>query len=66
MSQAPVAHPCNPSYSGGRDQEDSGSKPTWANSEILSREYPTQIRVAYVEEYLPSKCEAQYYQEKKK
>jgi hypothetical protein len=29
----PVAHTCNPSYSGGRDQEeDRGSKPTQANS----------------------------------
>jgi hypothetical protein len=28
----PVAHVCNPSYSGGRDQEDQGSKPAWANS----------------------------------
>jgi hypothetical protein len=26
-SLAPVAHACNPSYSGGRDQEDHGSKP---------------------------------------
>jgi hypothetical protein len=26
-----VAHAYNPSYSGGRDQEDRGSKPTWAN-----------------------------------
>jgi hypothetical protein len=25
--QAPVAHACNPSYSGGRDQEDRGSRP---------------------------------------
>jgi hypothetical protein len=31
-SQAPVAHACNPSYSGGRDQEDCGLKPAWANS----------------------------------
>jgi hypothetical protein len=23
---------CNPSYAGGRDQEDHGSKPAWANS----------------------------------
>jgi hypothetical protein len=23
---------CNPSYSGGRDQEDYGSKPAWGNS----------------------------------
>jgi hypothetical protein len=28
----PVAHACNPSYSGGRDQEDHGWKPTQANS----------------------------------
>jgi hypothetical protein len=27
-----VAHTCNPSYSGGRDQEDHGSKPALANS----------------------------------
>jgi hypothetical protein len=30
--QAPVAHAYNPSYLGGRDQEDPGSKPGWANS----------------------------------
>jgi hypothetical protein len=27
-----VAHTCNPSYSGGRDQEDQGLKPAWANN----------------------------------
>jgi hypothetical protein len=27
-----VAHTCNPSYSGGRDQEDCALKPVWANS----------------------------------
>jgi hypothetical protein len=32
MSQVPVAHTCNPSYSGGRDQEDSSSKPAQTNS----------------------------------
>jgi hypothetical protein len=26
-SWVPVAHACNPRYSGGRDQEDSSSKP---------------------------------------
>jgi hypothetical protein len=31
-SQAPVAHACNPSYSGDRDQEDLSSKPARANS----------------------------------
>jgi hypothetical protein len=30
--QGPVAHACNPSYSGGRDQEDRGSKPAGTNS----------------------------------
>jgi hypothetical protein len=32
LCQAPVAHACNPSYSGGRDQEHLGLKPGWANS----------------------------------
>jgi hypothetical protein len=32
LSQAQVAHTCNPSYSGGRDQEDHSSKPVQANS----------------------------------
>jgi hypothetical protein len=27
-----VAHVCNPSYSGGRDQEVGGLRPAWANS----------------------------------
>jgi hypothetical protein len=29
---APVAHACNPSYSGARDLEDHSLKPVWANS----------------------------------
>jgi hypothetical protein len=32
FSWAPVAHTHNPSYSGGRDQEDCNSKTAWANS----------------------------------
>jgi hypothetical protein len=31
-SQLPVAHACNPSDSGGRDQEDRSWKPALANS----------------------------------
>jgi hypothetical protein len=27
-----VAHACNPSYLGGRDQEDGGLRPAWSNS----------------------------------
>jgi hypothetical protein len=29
---APVAHACNPSYSGGRDQKNRSLKPAWVNS----------------------------------
>jgi hypothetical protein len=29
-----MAHACNPSYSGGRDQEDRGSKPAWVSSSL--------------------------------
>jgi hypothetical protein len=32
LSQVPVAHGNYPSYSGGRDQEDQGSKPARVNS----------------------------------
>jgi hypothetical protein len=32
ISWALVAHSCNPSYSGGRDQEDHSSKPSQANN----------------------------------
>jgi hypothetical protein len=31
-SVQPVVHTCNPIYSGGRDQEDCSSKPSWVNS----------------------------------
>jgi hypothetical protein len=31
-SRVLVAHTCNPSHSGGRDQEDHSLKPTWAIS----------------------------------
>jgi hypothetical protein len=30
--QVPVAHLCNPGYSGDRDQKGLSSKPAWANS----------------------------------
>jgi hypothetical protein len=33
-SWALVPHTCNPSYSGGRDQEDRGLKPAQANSSV--------------------------------
>jgi hypothetical protein len=38
-----VAHAYNPSYSGGRDQEDRNSKPVWANSsQTLTQKNPSQ------------------------
>jgi hypothetical protein len=41
----PVVHTCNPSYLGGRDQEDHISKPIQANScETLSGTKPTLTR----------------------
>jgi hypothetical protein len=39
LSQALVAHTCNPRYSGGRDQEDHSSKPV---HKILSWKKPSQ------------------------
>jgi hypothetical protein len=36
-----VAHACNPSYSGGRNQEAHGSKPAW---EMIKREEKKQKR----------------------
>jgi hypothetical protein len=36
VSWAPVDHACNPSNSGGRDQEDHSSKPAQANSSTRS------------------------------
>jgi hypothetical protein len=31
LGRAPLAHICHPIYSRGRNQEDYGSKPAWAN-----------------------------------
>jgi hypothetical protein len=56
-----MAHVCNPIYSGGRDQEDLGLKPAWANT---SRPYLKKTHykkradgVAQEVECLPSKRE---------
>jgi hypothetical protein len=42
VNRAPVAHTCDPSYSGGRDWEDGGSKPAQIVCETLSQKYLTQ------------------------
>jgi hypothetical protein len=42
-----VAHTCNPRYSGGRDQDDRGSKPAQANSSRDSISKKTLTKRAY-------------------
>jgi hypothetical protein len=45
----PVAHACNPSYSGGRDQKDLSLKPVWQIvCETLSQKYSSQKRAVGV------------------
>jgi hypothetical protein len=66
-SQAPMAHACNPSYSGGRDQEDGGSKPAQANSSpdpILKR--PSQKRTSGMAQDVDPEFKSQYCKKKKK
>jgi hypothetical protein len=42
------AYICNPSYSGGRDQEDHGLRPAQIKSKTLSQKYPMQKRAGRV------------------
>jgi hypothetical protein len=55
--QVPVAHACNPRYSGGRDQEDWGVRPGWGNSlqDPILKIPNTKNGLV---ECLPSKCKA--------
>jgi hypothetical protein len=48
-SQLVVARTCNPRYSGGRDQEDCGLKPAWANSSSRSYLEKTHQKKGLVE-----------------
>jgi hypothetical protein len=65
-SQALVAHTCNASYSGGRDQEDHGLKPTWANScvRLLSPKNPSQKRAGRVVQGIGPEFKHQYLKKK--
>jgi hypothetical protein len=67
-SQALVAHSCNPSYSGGRDQEDHSSKPAWANSLRSYREntHHPKKRAGGVAQGIGLGFKPQYCQKKKK
>jgi hypothetical protein len=62
ISWTPVTSTCNPSYSGGRDQDDSGLKPAWANSS--ARPYlektPSQERAGGVTQGIDPDFKSQY------
>jgi hypothetical protein len=65
---APVAHICNPSYSGGSNQENRGLKPVWANSLQKSRtpgHTRTQKRTGGVAQGVDPEFKTQYRKEKK-
>jgi hypothetical protein len=66
-SRAPVAHACNPSHSGGRDQEDFGSKPAQANSSARPYlEKPFKNRAGRVAQGEGTRFKPQYHRKKKK
>jgi hypothetical protein len=61
-----MAHDCNPSCSGSRDQEDSGSKSVQANSswDPISRN-PSQKRAGGVAQGVGPEFKSQYHKKKK-
>jgi hypothetical protein len=64
-----VAHACNSNFSGGRDQKDRGSKPTWANSSArdpISKKNPSQKRAGGVTQGGGSEFKLQLLEKKKK
>jgi hypothetical protein len=63
----PGSHTCNPSYSGGRDQEDHSSKPAWAIvHETLSQKNPSNKRAGRVAKGVGPGFKLQYRTKKKK
>jgi hypothetical protein len=65
-SQEPVAHTCDPSYSGGIDQEDQSLKPAWANSSQDPISKKSQKRASGVAQGVGSEFNPQYCKKKKK
>jgi hypothetical protein len=64
-----VAHTCNPSYSGGRDQEDCSLKPAWANSSqdpISKKKKTFKKRAGGVAQGVGPEFKPQYHKKKKK
>jgi hypothetical protein len=67
LQLAPVAQAYNPSYSGGRDQEDWGMKPAQANSSWdvpLSRKNPLQKKTGGVAQGVGPEFKPQYCKKK--
>jgi hypothetical protein len=62
-----VAHACNPSYSGGRNQQDCGSKPARANSsrDAISK-LPNTIRAGGVAQGIDPEFKPRYSKKKNK
>jgi hypothetical protein len=72
-SQVPVAHTCNPSYSGGRDQEDHGWKPpgqivfeTLTQRKKKKNHHHHHQKSWWNGSRCRPECKAQYHQKKKK
>jgi hypothetical protein len=59
----PVAHTCNPSYSGGSDQEDNSSRPAQANSsgDPKKLKNPSQKRAGGVTQGVGSEFKPQHH-----
>jgi hypothetical protein len=66
-SWALVTHTCNPNYLGGRDQEDHGSKPTWANnSRPHPKKNPSQKKAGGVAQDLSTEFKPRYRKKRKR
>jgi hypothetical protein len=61
-----VAHACNPSCSGGRDQEDHRSKPEQIVCKTLSRKNPSQKTVGGVAQGVGPEFKPQYCKKERK
>jgi hypothetical protein len=61
-----MAHTCNPSYSGGRNEEDPSSKPDWENSswDPISK-IPNTRRAGGVAQGVGPEFKPQYHKKKK-
>jgi hypothetical protein len=68
FSQVPVAHACNPRYSGSSDQEDHSSKPAHANNlqNPILKKTITKKRASGVAQGIGPELKPQYHKKRKK